>query len=737
LSGGINEFAVPTAGSWPYLIATGGDGNLWFAEDHGNKIASMSSAGVVSVELQVPTANSQPAGVAVGADGNVWFTEFNADKIGRVNSDNSITEFPLPGPGRGPLAIVSGPDGNLWFTEYLLNADRVGRITTNGVVTEFTVPTAGSQPCYITAGPDGNVWFTEQSKNKIGRVTPDGVVTEFGLPNANSYPTGITAGQDGRLWFTEEASGANKLGRISTAGAVTEIPIPTDNSGANAITTGPDGKLWFTESNANKVGSYEPLTGSFAEFGALTANSQPEGIAAGPDGNVWFTELGAGKIGQVVLDRPLTATGNAITAATGEPFTAVVASFHDADPSPGPSSAYLALVNWGDGPLTSVGDVSAIGGGNFYVRGSHTYAAQGSYAVSVLIFDNDTSHDIGGSSTTADGTADVGFSFSDNFEESALDPFWSTDIHSGSITFPSTAQAHSGSQSVQFNSTNSSEEKNIALFHHFDVPIYGRVSVWVYDTGAGEPSSNYIQLNVANTQLNQVAYVSTWDYDPDPMYGSTYIFGAPGVSTGFTTVPRTKDWHEWVIDNTPTSLQVTIDGVSVYTASAGMQFDRVALQMFGPYWRPAWVAYFDDFEVTQSGGGGGGGGPLIQGSSGPRFSLPATGSLPPLPVPGPAAVRALAPRPSPEGASATTGNEVSFLGDRLAPDAFSPLLLWQGPILPLLPGDRAEPSFGGLSGARRLYPEDLLFATVREPAEPLDLNGYALLSTEADFLEQA
>lgn len=85
--------------------------------------------------------------------------------------------------------------------------------------------------------------------------------------------------------------------------------------------------------------------------------------------------------------------------------------------------------------------------------------------------------------------------FTDDFEGSALDPFWSTLEQSGSITFPSIAQVHTGSQAVQFNST-SGGQKNIFLHHDFAAPAYGTFSVWMYDTGANYSSSNYLSLMV-------------------------------------------------------------------------------------------------------------------------------------------------------------------------------------------------------------------------------------------------
>jgi hypothetical protein len=98
----------------------------------------------------------------------LWFTEDTADKIARITTAGVITgEFAIPG-GDGPSEITTGPDGNLWFT--LERTNEIGRITTGGEFTIFPIPTPSSLPTGITAGPDGNIWFTEFRGHKIGRL---------------------------------------------------------------------------------------------------------------------------------------------------------------------------------------------------------------------------------------------------------------------------------------------------------------------------------------------------------------------------------------------------------------------------------------------------------------------------------------------------------------------------------------------------------------------------------------
>lgn len=182
-------------------------------------------------------------------------------------------------------------------------------------------------------------------------------------------------------------------------------------------------------------------------------------------------------------------------------------------------------------------------------------------------------------------------SFTDKFEGSTLDPFWSTVEQSGSVTFPSTARAHSGSQSVQFNSIVTSDQKWIGLFHDFAEPVYGRFSVWMYDTGANVSSSNYLWMGVTGASTH--AAIFTHDFNSG--VGATYAIArsGPGESSG---IARTETWHQFEITTSPIETTFAIDGDVVATGPA-VGVDRITLQMFGPNWRPAFTGYFDDFEV--------------------------------------------------------------------------------------------------------------------------------------------
>ncbi len=281
----------------PLGIASGPDGNVWFAELNDNKIGRITPAGVIT-EYPTPTQDSGPNYIAAGPDGAMWFTEYGADQIGRITTSGQVSEFPVPTTGSSLEEITAGPDGDLWFTEAA--ADQIGKIDpSTHIVTEYPAP-SGSYPWGITRGPDGNLWFTEVDGNAIGRITTDGnLLPAIAIPTDSAAPEEIVNGPDGSLWFTESANDA--IGRVTTAGTVTEFLTPTQGGARPfGIARGPDGNLWFVEQgNGGKVAQITP-SGTITEFSTLTQGSRPTAITTGPDDNLWVTEnFGEGAIARV------------------------------------------------------------------------------------------------------------------------------------------------------------------------------------------------------------------------------------------------------------------------------------------------------------------------------------------------------------------------------------------------------------------------------------------------------
>jgi hypothetical protein len=142
-------------------ISTGASLALWFADFGAKAIGKATTAGAI---MEIPLgASSFPWQIAGGPDGNLWFTDQGSGgAIVQMTPGGSVTEF-RAGLSGLPDDIAAGPDGNLWFTE----SGVIGRITPTGSITEFSA--AGGNPIGIAPGPDGNMWFGD-AIGRIGRI---------------------------------------------------------------------------------------------------------------------------------------------------------------------------------------------------------------------------------------------------------------------------------------------------------------------------------------------------------------------------------------------------------------------------------------------------------------------------------------------------------------------------------------------------------------------------------------
>lgn len=304
------QFSIPVATNRPQWIAAGSDGNMWFTENPGGKVASITPAGVVT-EFTVPTANAQPQMIIGASDGNLWFTEFSTvpppgtSKIAKVTTTGTFTEYSTlfaPPPPDNPLGLVDRGDGNVWYVAN--GSSRVGfQGISSGVAGETSIPTASSGPFGIATAPDNNLYYTESATDKIGRIANlFSAQSEISL-TAGTVPEQIVRGPDGNLWFTENGTG--KIGRLSpNSFSVTgEFPAVTANAQPTGITVGQDGALWFTENGLDRIGRIT-TGGIVSEFTSPVTGLGLRGIAVAPDGSLWFCEpgtgLNAGRIGKLV-----------------------------------------------------------------------------------------------------------------------------------------------------------------------------------------------------------------------------------------------------------------------------------------------------------------------------------------------------------------------------------------------------------------------------------------------------
>lgn len=370
----IREFVVPTAGSGPNGIAVGPDGNVWFTESSANRIARITTNGVIT-EFPLSGGADGPAGIATGSDGRLWFCASGSQQIGAMTTNGAVTMYTIPRtasePFKTPQSIVRRGN-NMWYTDL---SYRIGRITPTGVITQY-VHQSGVNPLGIAVGADNNIWFTAYFSDTVNRLRlSDNVTTTYGLVPFAS-PALMTRGPDDAVWFTQLGSGETvpgAIGRITTNGVITTNIVGF--TGPYGICSGPDGAIWFTErrisSGKNSIGRLG-MDGKLSRYG-LAIYSDTSEIVAGPDGGLWFTMPGRDRIGRIRF----TAAGNVVL--SGE--------LND----PGYLDPHTVLINWGDGSPVETLNLAA-GINSFHV--AHTYSgAQPLYVINVTASDDDTGVD--------------------------------------------------------------------------------------------------------------------------------------------------------------------------------------------------------------------------------------------------------------------------------------------------------------------------------------------------------
>ena len=81
--------------------------------------------------------------------------------------------------------------------------------------------------------------------------------------------------------------------------SIVQHPLPTPGSEPWAIATDHQGRVWFVEQGSNRLGEYDPASGTMREYPIPTARSNPESVAVDSRGNVWFTELTSNNLGEL------------------------------------------------------------------------------------------------------------------------------------------------------------------------------------------------------------------------------------------------------------------------------------------------------------------------------------------------------------------------------------------------------------------------------------------------------
>jgi hypothetical protein len=207
-----------------------------------------------------------------------------------------------------------------------------------------------------------------------------------GNPGGTTSVTLSTAITDAVLSDASQAQGYSAAEGVSTGDLVVAAFSDADPEGAAGDYTA----TVHWGDGLSSAGTVQPGPGGIWQVHGSHAYAEEGGYAVRVDvadaGGAALSAIGqaAVQVSDAVLadaSAPL-AVSAAEGASTGD---LVLAAFSDADPA-GTQADYSAVVHWGDGQ-SSPGSVQPRSGGGWEVHGSHGYAEEGSYAVTVDVAD--------------------------------------------------------------------------------------------------------------------------------------------------------------------------------------------------------------------------------------------------------------------------------------------------------------------------------------------------------------
>jgi N-acetylneuraminic acid mutarotase len=374
---------------------------------------------------------------ATGPDGLIYAiggfdgsTHLNRVEAYDVATNTWSTEASLPGVGRGNLPVATGPDGRIYAIGGFTDTGATSEVdaydtTTNTWTTVASMPGGPRSDFAAATGPDGRIYAIGgwDGTSILSRVeaydtTTNTWTTEASMPGGPREDLLAATGPDGRIYAIGGDSGNNcpatgvvEAYDTSTNTWTTLASMPGGGRTNLAGAVGPDGRIYAIggvtcTGYLNRVEGFNPSSNTWTTGQPMPTTRQFEAVATGPDGRIYaiggyngvrLTTVEA----YTVIGGHLTASGRTPSSSEGAGFTGTVATFSDADENTSPAN-YTATIDWGD-TSTSAGTVVASSGG-FTISGSHAYAEEGTYSVTVSISDLDSNSAFAtGTVTVADG----------------------------------------------------------------------------------------------------------------------------------------------------------------------------------------------------------------------------------------------------------------------------------------------------------------------------------------------
>ena len=334
---------------------------------NGSLDASFGGAGAVTTHVSSAISDSEGAfGVAVQADGKIVAVGTAYDAAANSNDFALVRYGNSHATSADLTATIDWGDGSPTATGVISYS--AGVYTVNG---SHTYAEEGSYPISISVVDVGGSTTT---------ISGTATVVDAALTGSSAATAGGTEGA---------------IHSSILSGATFTDANPGDNSGDMTAT------ITWGDGGPTSAGTVSYSNGVYTVSGSHTYAEEgdyPISISVVDVGGSTTTISGTA----TVADAPLTGSSAATAGGTeGAIHSSILSGATFTDANPGDHSGDMtATIDWGDSGPTSLGLIS-YSNGVYTVAGSHTYAEEGNYPISISVVD------VGGSATTISGTATV------------------------------------------------------------------------------------------------------------------------------------------------------------------------------------------------------------------------------------------------------------------------------------------------------------------------------------------
>jgi len=288
---GWPNYPTPQPPDCPFSASISGiavwNGRVWGADEYGNVIIGVNPSDGESVTLNTTSKADYPYWLAVGPDGDLWFTSDNTPaKLGRILPNMSMEIINLSGMGNDEPLTLDFINSTLAYISSVNISELPSSSTCvcSGHIYTFNPANVSATiaPRVVGAGfnlilptdvaySGGSLWIAQHDASNVVRYDIDaGIWTTYPTSTVSYVPITLslqTAAEGGEVWFNEHY--ANKMAVIDTSSDILTEYSESNPPASNYTEIQNDlsiavvnGGAWFTSLSGNYVGfvngTYDP-----------------------------------------------------------------------------------------------------------------------------------------------------------------------------------------------------------------------------------------------------------------------------------------------------------------------------------------------------------------------------------------------------------------------------------------------------------------------------------------------